>query len=202
MTISGASATLQLLHDRGDVVGPDTRAVLMVDGDDRRPAAAAQTLRRPQRDVGVTGRLARPHPELLLEALEYLLRADERTGDVRTDLDQMAADGLEMEHVVERRHRLAERRRRSQRLCRLPQRVRREVPVLLLRELERRQRRRTPVLVTSLELLHLVVERAHRSTSPITVSSEPTTAIRSATSASVMHVAVASRATNDGARNF
>jgi hypothetical protein len=36
----------------------------------------------------------------------------------------------------------------------------------------------------------------------MTVSSEPTIAIRSATSASDMHVAVASSATKLGARNF
>ena len=46
------------------------------------------------------------------------------------------------------------------------------------------------------------VGEGQRSTSPITVSSEPTIAIMSAISASVMHVAVASSATNDGARNL
>ena len=54
------------------------------------------------------------------------------------------------------------------------------------------------------QLLHPLVElgRGHRSVSPITESSEPTIAIRSATSASCMQVAVASSATNDGARNL
>ena len=51
-----------------------------------------------------------------------------------------------------------------------------------------------------LHLLDLVVQLGHRSVSPMTASSEPTMAIRSATSESCMHVAVASSATNDGAR--
>src|SRR6266540_1595610 len=77
-----------------------------------------------------------------------------------------------------------------------------ELALKPLEDLLRRQRRRAPVGVALLELLHLVVVRAHLSTSPITVSSEPTIAIRSATRASVMHVAVASSATKEGARNL
>ena len=56
------------------------------------------------------------------------------------------------------------------------------------------------------DLLDLVVQRrllgAHRSTSPITASREPTTAIRSATAASVTQAAVACSAANEGARNL
>ena len=72
----------------------------------------------------------------------------------------------------------------------------------LLREPQRREDGRALLRVLRLDLLHLVVEGRHRSTSPMTVSSEPTIAIRSATSASDMQVAVASSATNDGARNL
>src|SRR5262249_58537436 len=84
----------------------------------------------------------------------------------------------------------------------LAQRLGRQIAVLLLHLAQRRHHRRVPVGVPLLQLLHVRVEVAHRSTSPIRVSSEPTIAIRSATSASCMQVAVASRATNDGARNF
>jgi hypothetical protein len=69
--------------------------------------------------------------------------------------------------------------------------------VLLLRDPQRRQDRRAAVRILRENRVEV-----KRSTSPITVSREPTIAIRSATSASDMHVAVASRATNDGARNF
>ena len=80
--------------------------------------------------------------ELALERLEHLLRADERARDVRADLDQVPADGLEVEHVVERRDRLAVRRRQVERVGHLAERLRREPAVALLREPERRQHRR------------------------------------------------------------
>ena len=66
-------------------------AVAVVDGDDRAPAAAARALDRAQRDLAVLRRLAGVDPELALERLEHLLRADERAGDVGADLDQCAA---------------------------------------------------------------------------------------------------------------
>src|SRR5205809_3614247 len=203
MTIKRCSAAIaQLLHDREHVVGLHVRAVVMVDRDDRRPAAAAETLDRPQRDLAVARGLARADAELLLEALEHLLSTDESARDVRANLDHVPADRREVEHVVEGRDRLAECGCRAERLCALAQRLRREVAVLLLREPQRRQRRRAPMRILRLHLLHLVLKGAHLSTSPMTVSSEPTIAIMSATSASRMHVAVASSATNDGARNF
>src|SRR5262249_6094044 len=140
--------------------------------------------------------------ELTLESLQHLLRADEGARHVRADLDEVSSDGTKMEHVVERRDGLAERGRRTERVGALAERLRREVSVLLLREAKRRQRRRLPVRVLRLDLLHLVVVGTHRSHSPMTVSSDPRIAIMSATRESATHVAVASSATNDGARNF
>src|SRR5205823_3837407 len=96
-----STGTSQLLDDFRDVLRAHRLAVAMVDRHDRAPAAAACTLDRPQRDEPVLGRLARPHAELLLERLDDLLRADQRARHVRADLDQMPADGLEVEHVVE-----------------------------------------------------------------------------------------------------
>src|SRR5262249_51630810 len=118
------------------------------------------------------------------------------------DLDQVLPDGLQVEHVVEGRDCVAVRRRQVQRVRDLADRVRRQPAVLVLGEAERRDRRGARALGKArAHLLDLVVQR-HRSTSPITVSSEPTIAIMSATSASLMQVAVASSATNEGARNF
>ena len=77
-----------------------------------------------------------------------------------------------------------------------------QVAVALLRETQRRQGRGAPVRVLRLDLLDLVVVGAHRSTSPMTVSSEPTIAIMSAISALLIVVAVAWSATKDGARNL
>ena len=85
----------------------------------------------------------------------------------------------------------------------LAQHVGRQPAVLGLRQAQRRQDGRVRVgRVLRPLLLDRRVQPAHRSTSPITPSSEPTIAIMSAISASVMHVAVACSATNDGARNF
>src|SRR5712691_12629997 len=202
MMIMRSLATAQLLHDRGNVFGLHMRAVVMIDRDDSRPAAAAQALDRSQRDLAVLGRFAGADAELLLEALEHLLSAHERAGDVRAPLAHVPAGGCEVQHFVEGRNGFAESRRRAERLGAFAQRLRREVAVLLLRESQRRQRGRAPVRILRLDRLHLFVVGAHRSTSPMTVSSEPTIAIMSATSACRIHVAVASSATNDGARNF
>ena len=177
-------------------------AVAVVDRDDGAPAAAAGALDGAQRHLAVLGRLARADAELGLERLQHLLRADERAGDVRADLDEVPADGLQVVHVVEGRDRHAVRGRLVERLGDLAERLGREPAVALLREPQRRQGRRARHRVERADLLDLVVERAHRSTSPMTASSEPTIAIRSATAASVMQAAVACSAANEGARNL
>src|SRR6266550_4006276 len=122
MTIKrGSVAIAQLLHDRGHVFGLHVSAVVMVDRDDRRPAAATEAFDRPQRDLAVFGGLACADAELLLEVLEHLLSADERARDVRAYLDHVPADRREVKHVVEGRDGLTERGRRAERLCALAQ---------------------------------------------------------------------------------
>ena len=98
---------------------------------------------------------------------------------------EVLADRCELELVVERRDRLAVRRRQLERVGDLAQHVRREPAVLLLRKPQRRQDGRARVR-RILRPLRLDGGRGvcHRSTSPITVSSEPTIAIMSAISAS------------------
>src|SRR5919197_5043669 len=190
----------QLLDDSGHVLGAHRLAVAVVDDDDRPPPAAARALDRPQRDETAVARLARPDAELLLERLHHLLCAYQSARDVGADLDEVPPDGLQVEHVVEGRDRLAVRGREIERLAHLLERLRREpAAVPLLRDPERGQNRRARHRVLRRDGADLV---DHRSTSPITVSSEPTMAIRSATSAFDMQVAVASRATNDVPRNF
>ena len=98
-------------------------------------------------------------------------------------------DRLQVVHVVEGRDGHAVGGRLLERLGDLAERLGREPAVALLREPQRRQRRRARHRVARAHLLDLVVERlslgrAHRSTSPMTASSEPTIAIRSATAAS------------------
>src|SRR5947208_3606891 len=178
-------------------------AVAVVDGDDRGVAAAAEALDRAERDLSVRRGLARSDAELRLEGLDHLLRAAERAREVRAHLDRVPPDRLEVEHVVEGRDRIAEGRRDLERVGGLLERLARQPAMLLLREPQGRQRRRARALrVARPDLLHLVVEGRHRSVSPITASSEPTTAIRSATRAWCRQVAVASSAAKDGARKW
>src|SRR6185436_17945588 len=118
----------------------------------------------------------------------------------------MSADRLQVVHVVEGGDGHAVRRRLVERVGDLAERLRREPAVPLLREPKRRQGGGARDRIQRPDLLDLVIERlflrAHRSTSPMTASSEPTTAIRSATAASCTQAAVACRAANEGARNL
>src|SRR2546421_4823129 len=98
-TTSGWSGTAELLHDRRDVAGLHRPAVIVVDCDDRRPAAAAEALDGAEGELAVLGRLAGPHAELPLERLEDGLGTAERAADVRAHLDQMPADRAQVEHV-------------------------------------------------------------------------------------------------------
>src|SRR5207253_2395352 len=134
--------------------------------------------------------------------------ADERAWEIRADLDHVPADGLEVVHVIEAGDRLAVRGRQVERLGNLAQRLGRQPPLRLLGKPECRHDRRPAIGIERRDPLHLPPEMrsifggSQRSTSPITVSSEPTIAIMSAIKDSRMHVAVASSATNEGARNF
>ena len=178
-------------------------AVTVVDRDDGRVSATAEALDRAQRDLAVGSRLAGADAELRLERLDDLLRSAEGAGEVRADVDRVLPDGLEVEHVVEGRDRVAERRRHLERVGDLLERLPGEPAVALLCEPQRREHRRLRSLgIPRANLLDLVVQRAHRSVSPITASSEPTTAIMSAMIVFSRQVAVASSATNDGARKW
>src|SRR5512133_239653 len=194
----------ELLHDLGDVVRFHVLAVAVVDGDDGRVAAAAEALGRAQGDLAVLGRLAGRDAQLRLERVDHLLRADERAGEVGADLDRVPPDGGKVEHVVEGRDRLAVPGRQAERGADLLERLGRQpAAVRLLGDPQRRQNRRARFRELLPQLANLRRQfRAHRSTSPMSVSSEPTIAIRSATSASDMQVAVASSATKLGARNL
>src|SRR5581483_3305140 len=94
---SELSRPTELLDNGGYVLGPEVLPVAVVHGDDGRVAAAAEALDRAERDPAVVGRLAGPHPELLLERLDHPLRADERARQVGADLYHVPADGLEVE---------------------------------------------------------------------------------------------------------
>src|SRR5436189_4926212 len=80
-TIVRASVAIaDLLGDSRHVVGVHVQAVLVVDRDDRPPAAAAEALDGAQRELAIRRRLAHRAPELGLERLEHGLRADHGPG--------------------------------------------------------------------------------------------------------------------------
>src|SRR5438445_1568904 len=187
----------QLPDDRRDIVRRHRLAVAVVDRDDRRRRATAEAFDRAKRYLAVGRRLAGRNAELSLERLEHGLRVDKATADIRADLDHVLADGFEVEHVVEARDRHAVRRRQVERVGDLLERLARQPAVALLRDPQRGQYRGARFRVLPGDLANFL---DHRSVSPITASSEPTIATRSAMSASCMHVAVASSAANEGAR--
>src|SRR6266571_698012 len=174
-----SSLAIELLHDPRHVLGLRRLAVAVIHDDDRRVAATAGALDRPQRDLAVLARLARRHAELSLERVDDPLRADERTRDTGADLDQVLAHRREVVHVVEGGDGLHVRRSEVERLGDLAQRVGRKPAVVLLREPQSVHDARLAVGIRLSGGPDLVGE-AQRSTSPITVSSEPTIAIRSA----------------------
>src|SRR6266545_6292950 len=112
---SGCAATSHLLHDCLNVLGLDEVAVALVDCDDGRISAAAETFDRPEGDLPVCGRPSRHDAELLGERVDDSLRPRQRARQVRADLDHVLPHGSKVEHVVEGRDRFADRRRRSQR---------------------------------------------------------------------------------------
>ncbi len=176
----------------------------VVYSDNGRPAAAAEALDRAQGHAAVLRRLADVDLELALERLDDALCAGEGARDVRAHLDEVTPDRLGMEHVVEGRDGEAVGRRHVERVGDLAERLLREpAAVALLRQAQRRDDGRARLRIGLLDLLDLVVERRrHRSTSPMTGSSDAATATRSATAVSRTQVAVAWSAAKLGARNF
>ena len=124
--------------------------------------------------------------------------------DVRADLDRVPADGLEVEHVVEARDGHAVRGRQVERVGDLLERLARQPAVALLGEPQRGQdRRASPPGSCARDLLHLVVERC----SPVGVSHHGVERADDRDQVGdervgARHVAVASSATNDGARKW
>src|SRR6188474_1120343 len=118
------SGTPQLLDDPRDVFGLHAKPVPVVDRDHGRPAAAAETFDRAERERPVFRSPSGCDAELTLECLEYLLRAGESTRDVRADLDVRPADRLEVVLVVEGGDRQAVRGREVERVGDLADRIR------------------------------------------------------------------------------
>src|SRR4051812_39481557 len=159
----------------------------VVDRDHRRPAAAADALDRAQRELAVCGGLARRDAELALEGVEHRLRAPQPAADVRADLDELSPGGRQVEHVVEGRDRFDVRGGQVERVAHFGKSLRwQPAAMVFLSEPECGKYSGPRLWVLGCDGLDLSPEirrifgDRHRSTSPMTVSSEPTIAIRSA----------------------
>ena len=118
----------------------------------------------------------------------------------------MLADRLEMKQGIEGRDALDVAGVELQRLRDLGHRLRRQVPHLLLGEVERRHHRRAGLWIFRRELANLLQhvrgQRRHRSQSPSTVSAVPMIATMSAIMWLSDICSSAWRLTKDAERNF
>ncbi len=186
-------------------VAGDLRAdVAVVDLHTDHLVAVGQALGLVQREDAVGRRPAGPHPERTLGVLEELERATEETGDVGAHGDHVGADRLEVQHVVEAGGSLHLGGRHTAELGDVVHRLGGQPPVLCLSQVAERDQGRARLGVERDEVVGLRpgvrVEVAHRSTSPMTGSTEEMTATASAIIAPRRSSGSACRLTKLGAR--
>src|SRR5690606_19459527 len=136
-------------------------------------------------ELAVGRRLPRLDAEPALEVVEQLLTAEEHAGDVRADVDDVLADRLALEHLVERGGAEHLGRRDPHQLGDVDHRLLGDVAVLLLGEVQQRDQRRPLAGVAGDDLLghrHVLVgePRDERSTLPMIGSTDEMTATASA----------------------
>ena len=160
--------------------------VAVVDLDARRAVAVGQALGLLEREHAVGRRAAGADAERRLGVLEQLERAAEQAGDVGAHRHDVGADRLGVQHVVERGGPPHLGRRHAAQLRDLGHGLGPQPAVLFLRQVAQRDEGRARLRVEVDQLLgpgHDVGARmAHRSTSPITGSTEEITATASAIS--------------------
>ena len=161
MALTGSWGGSQLADQRCDVLCLEVLLVLLVNRDDGAPAAAAETLDAAQGDLAIGGRSRCDDAKLLLECAQHDVGANEGTGEIRADLDDVVADGLQEEHVVERSHGETVSRRQVEPISNVLERLGREPAVVLLRVTKRRQNRAAAVRILRDLVLDLGVEIGH-----------------------------------------
>ena len=158
--------------------------VAMVDLHARRLVAVGQALGLVQREDTVGRRPAGAHTEGRLGVLQQLERAAEQAGDVGAHRHGVGADRLDVQHVVEGRGAPHLGRGHAAELGDLAQGLGDQPAVLLLGQVAQRDEGRARLGVERDELLGPAAdvggEVAHRSTSPMTGSTEEMTATASA----------------------
>ena len=194
---------------------------IVVDLEDRRVDAGAETFDLDQRELAVRGAFATADAELLLAGSDDVVRAAQPARRRRTGLQKPAPDRPQIEHRVEGRDLVDADRRHVEHLADvIHRRLGQPVAALALRQVEQGQHSAglPPRRVFSNVVLRLfevlggeretrrLLERwsvdvkAHRSISPKTMSIEPTTATRSASMWPLHMNSVACRKAKPGAR--
>ena len=163
----------------------DAIAVAVVDLQARRLGARCLALGVLQREQPVGRRAAGLDAELLLGVVHQFFGAQQRARHRGADVDEVLADRLELEHLVERGRAEDLGRRCADELADVLDRLVGDVAVLLLGEVQQRDRRRPGLRVAPDDLLGvhdvcLVEPRHQRSTSPSTGSTLEMTATASA----------------------
>ena len=100
-TVSARRPDAKVVGEPVEALGVERAEETVVHLHARRQVAAGQALGLLERELAVVGRLADRDPERGLGVLEHLVGAGEHAGDVRADVDHVAADRLGVQHVVE-----------------------------------------------------------------------------------------------------
>src|SRR5262245_3887031 len=227
----GLTPCAQIVDKLRRVLGPQALVPRIVDHHHRRAIARAQALHLDQREHPVLVGLAGLEAERLAQRFGHPRGAVQRARQRAAHLQDERADGPPIEHRVERHDVFDVGAGDAKQIRDIANRVRRDVALLLLHEIERRENRGSPTirwiagddLVEAPAMLLRVDERrpfvlelarrpvkggvvrhpgmkAHRSTSPMTTSIDPITAITSAISPPTISLSSAWQASSDGAR--
>jgi hypothetical protein len=136
-----------------DALRREVLVVLVVELDHRALPARREALGGEQRELAVRRGLARVHAELLLEVVLDVPRAHELAAQRAAHPDHVAPGRLLLEQRVERHHALHVGGRQPELLGDVCHHLRRDVPVLLLAQVQQRDRQRLTGWVPRQELL-------------------------------------------------
>ena len=181
----GATAGAEVVEQGVDVVVGDLVEVAVVHLQAGRLGAGRDALDVLEGEGAVGGGAAGLDAEAVLEVVEQLLAADEHAGDVGAHVDEVVADGLALEHLVERAGAEHLGRRDADQLGDVLHGVVGDVAVLLLRQVQERDQRRLGPRVPSDDLGGNAEVRSReashqRSTSPMIGSTDEIAATASA----------------------
>ena len=202
----GPLAGPQVVDEHVDLVVGDAVEVAVVDLQARGLGAGRDALDVLERELPVGRRVAGLDAQAVLEVVQQLLAAEQHARDVRAHVDDVVADGLALEHLVERARAEHLGRRDADQLGDVGHGVVGDVAVLLLRQVQQRDERGLAHRVAGDDVLGdrrvLGGEAGHdyRSTSPMIGSTDEMTATASAIRPPRSMWGIDCRFTKDGPR--